>query len=81
MINTTGNNSGLQSIVRIHSTERPNTSGFQARKRKLSTQVRGSVVYSMMDLDSHMDTIVCGSNCIVMNLTGKECDIATYTDA
>ena len=34
-----------------------------------------------MDMDSHMDTIVCGSNCIVMHFTGKECDVAPYTDA
>ena len=34
-----------------------------------------------MDLDSHVDTIVCSSNCIVMNFTGKECDVAPYTDA
>ena len=34
-----------------------------------------------MELDSHMDTIVCGSNCIVMHFTGKECDVAPYTDA
>ena len=34
-----------------------------------------------MDMDSHMDTIVCGSNCIVMHFTGKECDVAPHTDA
>ena len=25
---------------------------------------------------SHAETIVCGSNCIVMHFTGKECDVA-----
>ena len=34
-----------------------------------------------MDLDSHSDTIFCGSNCIVVHYMGKECDIAPYNDA
>ena len=34
-----------------------------------------------MELDSHTDTIVCGSNCIIINFTGKECEVVTYTDA
>ena len=34
-----------------------------------------------MELNSHMNAIVCGSNCIVMRFTGKECDFAPYTDA
>ena len=32
-------------------------------------------------MDSHTDTIVCGFNCIIMHFTGKECDVAPYTDA
>ena len=35
----------------------------------------------MMDLDSHVETIVCGSICIFMYFTCKECDIVPYTDA
>ena len=38
------------------------------------------MVYSTMDLNSHADTIVCGSICIVMHFTDKECDVAPYTD-
>ena len=34
-----------------------------------------------MELDSHADTTVCGSNCIVMHFTGKEYYVAPYTDA
>ena len=37
--------------------------------------------YIMMDLNSHVETIVCGSICIVMYFTCKECDIVPYTDA
>ena len=39
------------------------------------------MVQSQLELDSHADTIVCGSNCIVMHFTGKECDVSPYTDA
>ena len=60
---------------------RRNISVFQARKRKVSDQGQGLLVYSMIDLNSHADTIVCGSNCIVMHLRGKEYDVAPHTDA
>jgi hypothetical protein len=33
------------------------------------------------NLDSHADTIVCGANCTIIHYTGKECDVAPYTDA
>ena len=39
------------------------------------------MVYIKMDLDSHADTIFCGSNCIIIHFMGKECDVAPYTDA
>ena len=71
----------MQSIARIQSTLRRNISVFQAGKRKVSSQGQGLVVYSTMDVDSHTDTIFCSSNCIVMDFTGKECDVAPYTDA
>ena len=53
---------------------------FNVGRRKVSAQGRGSVLYSMMELYSHSDTVLCGSNCIVMYFTGKEYDVATYTD-
>ena len=68
---TTGKNSRLWSIARIHPTARRNISRFQAGKRKVSAQGRGSVVYRKMEMDSHAETIVCGSNCIVMSFTGN----------
>ena len=55
---TTGNNSVLRSIARIHSTASCNIYVFQSGKRKVLTQGWGSVVYRTMDLDSHADTIV-----------------------
>ena len=77
---TTGKNSRLWGIVGIHSTLRRNVYLFNVGRRKVSAQGRGSVLYSMMELYSHSDTVLCGSNCIVMYFTGKEYDVATYTD-
>jgi hypothetical protein len=34
-----------------------------------------------MELDSHADTIVCGSNCVIIHYTGQECDVSPYTEA
>ena len=34
-----------------------------------------------MWMDSHADIIVCGSNYIAMNFTGKDCAVVPYTDA
>jgi hypothetical protein len=36
--------------------------------------------YGKMELDSHADTVVLGKNCIVMQYTGRECDVSPYTD-
>ena len=58
---------------------RRNIFGFKSGKRKVLSQGQGSVVYSTMEMDSHSDTFFCGSNCIVMNSTVKECDVAPYT--
>jgi hypothetical protein len=31
-------------------------------------------------MDSHADTIVCGSNCSIIHFTDKVCDVSPYTD-
>ena len=36
--------------------------------------------YGKCELDSHADSIVAGSNCIILNYTGKECDVSPYRD-
>ena len=38
------------------------------------------MVYSTVELDSHAETFFCGSKCIVMHFTGKECDVEPYND-
>jgi hypothetical protein len=32
-------------------------------------------------MDSHADTILCVSKCLIMHYTGKECDVSPYTEA
>ena len=42
--------------------------------------IRDSTIYNRMELDSHADTVVLGNNCLVLNYTNRECDVAPYTD-
>jgi hypothetical protein len=71
----------MRHIAQLGSTERRKVSGFNAGKRVISAnQGRALVIYSELELDSHADTIVCGSNCTIMHFTGKECDVSPYTD-
>ncbi len=68
-------------IAPVQTENRRNVSGFQAGRRIISAQGRlSNVVYSQMELDSHADTIVCGSNCVIIHYTGQECDVSPHTD-
>ena len=35
---------------------------------------------SRIELDSHADTIVLGSNCVILHHTGKVCEVSPYSD-
>ena len=37
-------------------------------------------VFGRCELDSHADTTVAGANCVILNYTGKECNVAPYRD-
>ena len=39
-----------------------------------------AVVYNRLELDSHADTIVLGSNCVILSHTGRECNVSPYTE-
>ena len=41
---------------------------------------KDKTVYGKCELDSHADTIVTGSNCVILNYTGKVCDVSPYRD-
>ena len=36
--------------------------------------------YGRIELNSHADTVVLGSNCVVLHHTGKVCEVSPYTD-
>ena len=36
--------------------------------------------HGRIELDSHADTVVLGSNCVVFHHTGKVCEVSPYTD-
>jgi hypothetical protein len=78
----TATSSDVRRLAPLKTTGRRHVSGFRAGRRKISAQGRGStVVHSQLELDSHADTIVCGSNSVIMHYTGKECDVSPYTEA
>ena len=39
-----------------------------------------AITYAKCELDSHADTTVAGSNCVILHYTGKECDVTPYRD-
>ena len=68
-------------LAPYNSSGRRNVATFRAGKRKVSAQARATTsTESQIELDSHADTIVCGSNCVILHYTGKECDVSPYTD-
>ena len=44
-----------------------------------SGPVMSRPIMGKMELDSHADTIVAGSNCCVLEYTGRECDVSPYS--
>ena len=55
---------------------------FHRRIAATSTKISRKVapIYGRCELDSHADTIVAGSNCVVLNYTGNVCDVSPYRD-
>ena len=51
-----------------------------ASTSKEPTRDNTNVNHSTMELDSHADTIVASSNCVVLNYTCKVCDVSPYRD-
>ena len=39
-----------------------------------------AIIYGLCEIDNHADTIVAGSNCIVLSFTGQECNVIPYRD-
>ena len=51
------------------------------RRKKHKPGVNTSLPsHGRIELDSHADTFVLGSNCVVLHHTGKVCEVSPYTD-
>ena len=66
----------ILSISRISSINRRVSSAKSVSKRQDTTNTK----YDRIESDSHADTTVAGANCIVLQYTGKECDVAPYRE-
>ena len=82
----------LYRVVRIHrkaiqrkinqltsSSRRVSASKNSSMKRR-KIQDSNNCVFGNCELDSHSDTIVAGSNCVVLEYIGQECDVSPYND-
>ena len=60
----------------VSSTRRPHSNSKQLQRchpQELPTS-------GIAELDSHADTIVLGSNCVILHHTGKVCEVSPYSD-
>ena len=54
--------------------------GMQGRKKNKPGVHTSLPSNGRIELDSHADTVVLGSNCVVLHHTGKDCEVSPYTD-
>ena len=64
----------ILSVQKMHSGQRRiiSSAKYSSRSEK--------VVYGRIELDCHDDTTVAGSNCCILQYTGKYCDVSPYCD-
>ena len=66
-------------MVSANITKNRRTSALHSKKRAKQHD-SSHVTHARMELDSHADTIVLGSNAIIMHYTNRECDVSPYAD-
>ena len=49
-------------------------------KAKTNKPSSSDVYYGPCEMDSHADTIVVGKNCVILEYTGKECNVSPYRE-
>ena len=62
-------------ICQFRSTNRRIGSAKSDKSKALRSRTFGKC-----ELDSHADTIVAGANCVILQYTGKECDVSPYRE-
>ena len=55
-------------------------SSMQRRKKNKPGVNTSLLSHGRIELDSHAETVVLGSNCVVLHHTGKVCEVSPYTD-
>ena len=68
------------SVVSVNKTSTRRASSINQNKRK-GNDGSHAPIYGRMELDSHADTIVLGSNAVIMHYTTRECDVSPYADS
>jgi hypothetical protein len=63
----------FHSVVSVNKTSQRRTSSVNKSVRKRRKDSHAT--YGRIELDSHADTIVLGSNAVIMSYTTRECDV------
>ena len=72
-------NSLHQTVVAVNKTSQRRTCSINKKDRRKRND-NSHVTYGRMEIDSHADTIVLGSNAIIIHYTSRECDVSPYAD-
>ena len=64
----------IRTIAQFSSSNRRRIAAMATNKTKPQFEFK----IGKVEPDSHADTIVAGSNCVVMYYTGRECDVSPY---
>ena len=74
----------IRMVAGFDTSTRRSTQLILGVKRFISSAIKTNqkiqTVTSRSEFDSHADTCVAGANCCILSYTGKECDVAPYSD-
>ena len=74
-------NSLFKTAISVNKTSQRRTCSSIKKGSRQHNDSSHATSYGRMELDSHADTIVLGSNAIVMQYTTRECDVSPYDDS
>ena len=65
----------MKNICQIRTTSR-RIGGTRSSEKRTG----GKIIHGRCEVDNHADTCVAGSNCTILQYTGKVCDVSPYRD-
>ena len=56
------------------------STGHQVGSKHSVNKHPHDIHHERVELDSHADTTVLGRNCVILQYTGRECEVSPYSD-